>query len=107
MTVDNTRTIRTQSVRTPRPYDPTNNRGRGYEHLWAIYPDYWNEKKWGPKPLLGHVRADTEFDAKYAAYDKGLLIVNCTFGPEPVLQASGVYAERTSRYPSKGRQWSK
>ena len=37
---------------------------------------------WGPRPCLGFVRADTEFDAKYAAYDKGLLPVNNTFGPE-------------------------
>lgn len=71
-----------------RPYDPTNNKGRGYKFLWAVYPDYWNSK-WGNKPLLGFVRADSEFDAKYAAFDKGLLPVNNTFGPEVILQEKG------------------
>jgi hypothetical protein len=75
----------TPVVRAKRPYDPTNNKGRGYGFLWAVYPDYW-AKTWGPRPCLGFVRADTEFDAKYAAYDKGLLPVNNTFGPEVHLQ---------------------
>lgn len=63
------------------PYDPTDNKGRGYRNVWEVYPDYWLEK-WGPKPLLGYVRADDEFGARYAAYDKGLLIQNWTFEPE-------------------------
>lgn len=66
--------------RTP---DPTNNKGRGYGFTWVIYPDYW-KPSWGIRPKLGVVQADTEFDAKYAAYDKGLLIPNATFGPRAV-----------------------
>lgn len=68
-----------------RPYDPTDNKWRGYRNSYAIYPDYWKQS-WGPRPLLGYVKADSAFNAKYAAYDAGLLIVNGTFGPEPVLQ---------------------
>lgn len=62
-------------------YDPTDNKGRGFRNVWEVYPDYWLDK-WGPKPLLGYVRADDEFGARYAAYDKGLLIQNWTFEPE-------------------------
>lgn len=65
-----------------REYDPTDNKGRGYRYVWEVYPDSgWNEK-WGRKPLLGYVRADSEFHAVYAAYDKGLAIKNATFGLE-------------------------
>ena len=71
------------SILPKRPYDPTNNKGRGYGFTWLIYPDYWNPG-WGSKPMLGTVKADTEFHAKYAAYDKGLLIPNATFGPQPI-----------------------
>lgn len=75
-----TATRNSNIVRPKRPYDPTNNKGRGYGKLWAVYPDYWPEK-WGEVPVLGHVRADTAFDAVYAAYDKGLSHPsNCTFG---------------------------
>lgn len=81
-----TRSIRNQGVKAKRPYDPTNNKGRGYGKLWAVYPDYW-KASWGDKPMLGMVRADTEFDAVYAAYDRGLSHPNnCTFGLEVVLQ---------------------
>lgn len=72
-------------VRPKRPYDPTDNKGRGYKYSWAVYPDYWKQS-WGPAPLLGYVRADSEFHAKYAAYDKNLLPVNRTFGPKVVMQ---------------------
>jgi len=68
------------TIKTKRPYDPTNNKGRGYGKLWVVKPDYWPEK-WGPVPVLGFVRADTKYDAVYAAYDKGLSHPNnCTFG---------------------------
>lgn len=70
--------------KTKRPYDPTNNRERGYKFLWAVYPDYWPQK-WGQRPTLGHVRADSKEDAVYAAYDRGLSHPsNCTFGLELV-----------------------
>lgn len=72
-------------VRVKRPYDPTDNKGRGYKFSWAVYPDYWKDT-WGQVPLLGFVRADSEFHARYAAYDKGLLPLNNTFGPKVVLQ---------------------
>ena len=52
--------------------------------LFLIYPDYW-KKSWGEKPLLGTVYADSEYWAKYAAYDKKLLPYNATFGPNAVL----------------------
>jgi hypothetical protein len=65
----------------PRRTDPSDNKMRGYRYVWEVYPDNWNAK-WGEKPLLGYVRADSEFNAKYAAYDKKLLSVNFTFGPE-------------------------
>lgn len=64
-----------------RQPDPTDNKYRGYRYVWEVYPDYWKDS-WGPKPLLGYVRADSEFNAKYAAYDKGLLPQNITFEPE-------------------------
>lgn len=68
-----------------RPFDRSDNNWRGYEYLWAVYPDYW-APTWGPKPLLGYVRADSPFNARYAAFDKGLLPRNDTFEPEVVLQ---------------------
>jgi hypothetical protein len=77
---------RNQGQKAKRPFDPTNNRGRGYGKLWAVYPDFW-AKGWGQKPCLGHVRADTAYDAVYAAYDKGLSHPNnCSFGLEVVQQ---------------------
>lgn len=80
-------------VKAKRPYDPTNNKGRGYGKLWSVWPDYWSDK-WGQKPCLGHVRADTEYDAVYAAYDRGLSHPsNCTFGLQ-ILPA----VERAPRY---------
>lgn len=64
-----------------RTYDPTNNNGCGFRGVWEIYPDEgWNTKKWGPAPMLGYVRADDEYWAVYAAYNKGLIIPNSTFG---------------------------
>jgi hypothetical protein len=56
----------------------------GNKLRWYIYPDYW-QKKWGEPPYLGMVYADDEFEATRRAYDKGLLPVNITFGPRPVL----------------------
>ena len=85
--------------RTKRPYDPTDNKGRGYKFLWQVTPDYW-KPSWGQIPVLGYVRADSEFHAKYAAYDKGLLIVNATFGPKVTKQAPKKFAEQAE----KGKQ---
>lgn len=55
----------------------------GERFRYAIYPDFW-KKEWGEKPILGYVKADSEYWAKYAAYDKKLLRLNFTFGPKPV-----------------------
>jgi hypothetical protein len=64
-----------------RPYDPTNNNGCGLRGVWEITPDSgWDTKKWGPAPLLGYVRADNEYWAIYAAYNKGIARPNCSFG---------------------------
>ena len=62
------------------------NKGRGFKFVWDVYPDYWKET-WGQVPRLGSVRADSEFDAERAAYDKGLLPYNFTFGPKVVKRA--------------------
>jgi hypothetical protein len=78
----NTNTNVTKVKRVFSP-DTTDNKQRGYTYLWAIYPSYW-KKEWGEAPLLGRVRADSEFDAIRAAYDKKLLTVNFTFEPLPV-----------------------
>jgi hypothetical protein len=53
------------------------------KYRWAIYPDYWKDS-WGPLPLLGHVWADSEFEATRTAYDKKLLTVNFTIAPKAV-----------------------
>ena len=79
-----------------RPYDPTNNKGRGYRYLWVITPDYW-KPTWGPIPTLGFVRADSEFHARYAAYDKVLLIPNDTFDTKATKQAPKKYAEQIDK----------
>lgn len=71
--------------RVKRPFDHSDNKWRGYEFSWAVYPDYW-APTWGPKPLLGYVRADSAFNARYAAFDRGLLPRNDTFQPEVILQ---------------------
>jgi hypothetical protein len=65
-----------------RVYDPTNNNGCGFRGVWEIYPDEgWDIKKWGPKPLLGYVRADDEFYAYYSGVNKGIINpFNVTFG---------------------------
>ena len=52
----------------------------GFSKSFAIYPDFW-KREWGPRPLLGYVRADNEFYARYAAYNAGLLIMAGPFGP--------------------------
>ena len=61
------------------------NQGRGYDNLYDIFPSYWKES-WGQVPYLGCVRADSEFDAVRAAYDKNLVPYNSTFEPLPVLR---------------------
>lgn len=53
-------------------------------NLYLVYPDYWQESKWGKPPLLGRVYADSAFTAERRAYDRGLLPVNFTFGPKVV-----------------------
>ena len=85
------KTLSAESI-NKRPYDPTNNKTRGFKFLWCVTPDYWKEK-WGPIPVLGYVRAYSEFHAKYAAYDKGLLPVNFTFGPKVTKQAPKKFGE--------------
>ena len=63
-----------------RPYDPTNNQGCGFRGVFEITPGKgWDPKKWGPAPLLGYVRADDEYWAVYAAYNKGIAQPNATF----------------------------
>ena len=54
-----------------KPYDAMDNKWRGYRYIWEVYPEAWKES-WGNKPLLGYVRADSEFNACYSAFDKGL-----------------------------------
>lgn len=54
-----------------RPYDAMDNNWRGYRYIWEVYPEDWNPK-WGNKPLIGYVRADSETNAYYAAFDKGM-----------------------------------
>lgn len=83
-------------VISKRPYDPTDNKQRGYRFLWAITPDYW-KPSWGPIPTLGFVRADSEFHAQYAAYDKGLLVQNATFGPKATKQAPKKYSDQQEK----------
>lgn len=80
-TVTVQKTRKPQTDKKPRPVDFTNNKGRGYRYVYEVYPSYWKDS-WGEKPLLGYVRADSEFHAVYAAYDKGLLPLNFTFEPE-------------------------
>lgn len=63
------------------------NKGRGFRYAWDVYPDYWKDT-WGEVPRLGTVRADSAFDAERAAYDKGLLPYNFTFGPKVVKKLS-------------------
>jgi len=63
-----------------RPYDPTYNQGCGFRGVWEItIGEGWDEKKWGPAPYLGYVRADNEYWALYAAYNKGIAYPNDTF----------------------------
>lgn len=54
-----------------REFDPLDNKYRGYRYIWEVYPEHWTST-WGNKPLLGYVRADSEFNSYYAAFDKGL-----------------------------------
>ena len=54
-----------------RPYDSMDNKWRGYRYIWEVYPEVWSTS-WGNKPLLGYVRADSEFNAYYSAFDKEL-----------------------------------
>lgn len=92
---------------TKTPYPRFTNQPRSYnsatfqsfygtQNTYAIYPDYW-KAAWGPKPLLGTVRADDEYYARYAALDKGLLPPNGTFGPKPFLLTRGKYASSNSK----------
>src|SRR4051812_48199320 len=59
--------------------------GHGYLHLYAIYPDSWNTKKWGEPPCFGHVKATSAYWARYAAFTGKLIPRNDTFGPKPIL----------------------
>jgi len=63
-----------------RPVDYTNNNWCGYRGVWEVYPgEGWDTKRWGEAPFLGYVRADNEYWAKYAAYNKGYATPNVTF----------------------------
>jgi hypothetical protein len=80
MEVNMTEIISNKEEKPKRPYDDTQNKYRGYRYVWELYPgEGWDEKKWGPAPVLGYSRADTEFDAVYAGYDKGFIAPNSTF----------------------------
>ena len=68
--------------RVKKEYDSTDNKQRGYKYFWEVYPADWG-KTWGSKPMLGYVRADSEYNAYYAAYDKGFAYLwNFPFGVE-------------------------
>lgn len=77
-------TVPEVTTKPKREFDPTNNMYCGFRGVWEVYPDEnngWDIKKWGPAPLLGYVRADDEFWALYAAYNKGIAnAFNTTFG---------------------------
>ena len=53
----------------------------GKEILWEVYPDNWPVAE---APLLGYVRADSEYWARYAAMDAGLVPYNASFAPKVV-----------------------
>lgn len=71
-------------IKPKKPIDYENNKYCGYRGVWEVYPDVnngWDEKKWGPAPMLGYVRADDPYWALYAAYNKGIAnAFNATFG---------------------------
>lgn len=62
-------------------------------NLYAIYPDYWGQNlgkykgqhNWGEPPCLGYVRETSEYWAKYAALNAGIVKDNATFQPKAVL----------------------
>lgn len=66
----------------------------GTANLYEIQPSYW-DKSWGLKPVFGYVRADNPYFARYAAFDKGLVPLNSTFEPKPVLVVGKV--EKTDK----------
>lgn len=70
----------------------------GKDNLWEVYPDVWKGN--GEAPLLGYVRADTEYWAQYAAYDAGLLPYNASFGPKVVLSRNKINKAGDVRIPS-------
>lgn len=71
-----------ETTKAKREFDPTDNNQRGFRYIWEVYPEHWT-KAWGNKPLLGYVRADSEFNAYYAAFDKGIAPTwNFPFGVE-------------------------
>lgn len=63
-----------------KPETQNNNNGKklqlqefyGSNNLYEIRLSSWREG-WGNPPVLGYVRADSEFYARYAAFDKGLV----------------------------------
>lgn len=73
----------------------------GNSFIYEIYPDNW-KASWGPKPLLGFVKADSEYYARYAAFDKGLMPPNATFEPQAVKVLE--YKSKTNTTYRKTRQ---
>ena len=67
-------------VKPRKEFDITNNQGCGFRGVWEVSPGKgWDTKKWGEAPLLGYVKADSEYWAIYAAYNKGIAQPNSTF----------------------------
>jgi hypothetical protein len=67
-------------------FTPSHLRGSQKElQLFAVFPDSWNEKKYGPAPLLGYVYETNEYWARYAAFDGGIVRYSpISFGPKVV-----------------------
>ena len=87
------RTYKTVVSGNIRVFTPDYARDYGQLNLYAIYPDYWGENigkfkgqhNWGEPPVLGYVRETSAHLARYAAYTAGIVPLNGTFKPKPVL----------------------
>ena len=88
-----------------RSNSPYKNPGPRYEgmKLFAVFPDYW-PKAWGEPPLLGHVKETSEYWARYAAYDAGLLPYNYTFGPRVMQVDSPIVVLPKRKYYGTGNK---
>lgn len=74
-----------------RSYDPML-AYTGFKKIWEITPDFW-KPQWGKVKVLGYVRADNEWLAKYAAFNKGLIPFSAGFG------SFGVNATEVDSFP--------